>query len=366
MIKKSDFWLLGIFAALCSSTAVGQEIAHSDVFFTYVDSKIEIASQDGRHAIPQVMPVGGFFAQANTNPGFFSERDVGGGTGPNDIVGYNVLDDLVFWSDGEFTAPKDDTSIRIINVPRTVEDTVIGTGTGEQKASFDPLGNSIGQSSSSGNFHAHVDFRLEPISSDPEETPLMGAYGIKLSLSSDNAAIDESDPFFIVYSFGLEGDLFTQALDDFDALLTQIDGLTGDFDIDGVLTAIDIDLLSAEIRAGSNTAAFDLTADSIVDDLDRTKWVVELARTLLGDADLDGSVQFSDFLALSRGFGAEGGWADGDFDGNGQVQFPDFLILTNNFGATSAAAVPEPASLLSFGYLFGVLVVRLRQNIRTE
>ncbi len=64
--------------------------------------------------------------------------------------------------------------------------------------------------------------------------------------------------------------------------------------------------------------------------------------------DLDGTVQFSDFLVLSNNFGKEGDWSVGDFDGDGQVAFADFLILSDNFGATSsaAAAVPEPAAAL--------------------
>ena len=67
--------------------------------------------------------------------------------------------------------------------------------------------------------------------------------------------------------------------------------------------------------------------------------------TFFGDADLDGSVQFSDFLTLSNGFGAAGGWADGDFNGNGEVAFADFLSLANNFGngEVNAASVPEPS-----------------------
>lgn len=77
-----------------------------------------------------------------------------------------------------------------------------------------------------------------------------------------------------------------------------------------------------------------------------------LANTLIGDTNLDGTVTFSDFLALSAGFGNAGGWAEGDFDGNGQVEFPDFLALSGNFGQTSvaAASVPEPSADL--GMLF--------------
>ena len=348
MNTQHVYWCVGWALAFGSYVANAQEIPHSDVFFTYgIESKkIEIAPQDGLLAIPQIMPVGGFFAQANENPGFFSETDVGGGTGPNDIVGYHVEDDLIFWSDGAFLPPKPTTEIRIINNPGFVEDTVVGTGIGKQPASFDPLLNSIGQSGSNGNFHSHVDFRLEPLTSDPDETPLFGAYGLKLRLSSDNADMGDSDPFFIVFSFGIENDQFTEALNDFNELLLTNGGVLGDFDLDGSLTATDIDMLSAEVLAGNNTASFDINDDQLVNQLDRTKWVEELAGTFYGDTNLNGRVQFADFLTLSGAFGGPGGWSQGDSDGNGQIQFADFLSLSGNFGkgeVQAAASVPEPS-----------------------
>jgi hypothetical protein len=274
-------------------------------------------------------------------------------------VGYNVLEDLTFWKDGEFTSPKPSAEIRVINNPRFVADTVIGTTSGEQRATFDPLSNSIGQSGSSGDFHAHVDFRLEPLSDDADETPSTGAYGLKLSLISDNESIEESEPFYIVFQFGIEEDQFIQALDDFESLLLASSKLVGDFDADGVLLASDIDLLSAEVRAGSNTTSFDITNDQLVNELDRMKWVQELVGTSFGDADLDGNVQFADFLALAASFGTNGGWANGDFDGDARVQFSDFLLLSNNFGAGSVAnvaSVPEPSKSTVFGIVLALLV----------
>ena len=52
-----------------------------------------------------------------------------------------------------------------------------------------------------------------------------------------------------------------------------------------------------------------------------------------GDTNLDGEVDFADFLVLSNNFGktVDAVWADGDFDGDGKVEFADFLILSGNF-----------------------------------
>jgi len=346
--------VLVLSSLMFTTVTQGQGISHSDVFFAYESSRIVIGPQDDRLVIPQFMPESGFFAQSNNNPGFFSESDLQGGVGAQDVVVYNVLDDLIFWSDDEFTNPTEGTTIRILNNPGFVEDTVVGTATGPQYGEFEPLSNSIGQAVD-GEFHAHVDFRLEPLAADvePELAPAIGAYGLKLSLSTDNESIAESDPFMVVFQYGIDESTFEQALDDFQALLSMdvVPAVPGDFDTDGVLTSIDIDLLSAEVLSGENQAAFDLTGDALVDDADRRQWVEDLAGSLFGDADLDSKVEFDDFLALSTGFGQPGGWANGDFNGDGNVGFPDFLELSANFGRAGSgnlnvatATVPEPVA----------------------
>ena len=69
--------------------------------------------------------------------------------------------------------------------------------------------------------------------------------------------------------------------------------------------------------------------------------------TIPGDFDLNGVIEFADFLRLSRNFGEEGGYADGDIDCSGDIGFPDFLTLAQSFGnasSASATSVPEPSS----------------------
>ncbi len=65
---------------------------------------------------------------------------------------------------------------------------------------------------------------------------------------------------------------------------------------------------------------------------------------IVGDVDINGVVDFGDFLALSGNFGLQGEWRDGDLSGNGVVDFADFLDLSLNFGSqvSRAAVVPEP------------------------
>jgi fibronectin-binding autotransporter adhesin len=105
-----------------------------------------------------------------------------------------------------------------------------------------------------------------------------------------------------------------------------------------------------------------------------------LARyTLIGDANLDGHVDFNDFLTLQRNFGhADVSWAHGNFVGDPTIDFNDFLALQRNFGhvvltsqqaaevaafaANPSAAVPEPASLALAGFGALGLLARRRRN----
>jgi len=157
--------------------------------------------------------------------------------------------------------------------------------------------------------------------------------------------------------FAFDGPVLTLDID-------MPEGIVGDFDGSGVLDAIDIDLLSAAVREMSDDSQFDLNADSLIDNVDRTQWI-ESADSLFGDADLNGEVAFADFLLLSRGFGSEGGWTQGDFDGTGDVAFADFLLLSQNFGKTVAAAsVPEPVLRPNVAVLLVVATLRWTRKRR--
>jgi len=58
--------------------------------------------------------------------------------------------------------------------------------------------------------------------------------------------------------------------------------------------------------------------------------------TLPADLNCNGTVDFSDFLILSRNFGNDAATqAQGDMDGNGKVEFADFLVFADDFGKTT-------------------------------
>ncbi len=93
---------------------------------------------------------------------------------------------------------------------------------------------------------------------------------------------------------------------------------------------------------------------------------VSLHTLLDGDADLDGDVDFGDYLVLEAAFGGPGDWINGDFDFSGSIDFGDYLILEAAFGDTvpaEAAAVPEPGTLaMLLGMSALILIARTRRR----
>lgn len=93
--------------------------------------------------------------------------------------------------------------------------------------------------------------------------------------------------------------------------------------------------------------------------------------TLLGDANLDGTVNLTDLLSLLNNYGQSGkDWADGDFNYDGTVNLTDLLALLNNYGQSAGQgtdapmAVPEPAGL-TFLVVGGTMMARRRRTNST-
>ena len=110
----------------------------------------------------------------------------------------------------------------------------------------------------------------------------------------------------------------------------------GDFNQDRQVTREDVDLLYAALAAEETDATHDLNRDGIADHQDAIYLIEQIMGIAPGDADLNGVVDFADFLVLSANFGKlHQTWLTGDTDGDGTVQFSDFLLLSSQFGRTN-------------------------------
>ncbi len=118
--------------------------------------------------------------------------------------------------------------IRIQNNPPApiVPDTIVSASTGIQMGSFEPTINRINAADENGDFHSHVYFFLEPnLAPDPVPAELFGAYGLKMSLSTDAESIVDSDPFFLVFNLGLDEESFEESVAAYAAIVPEPAGI---------------------------------------------------------------------------------------------------------------------------------------------
>lgn len=152
-----------------------------------------------------------------------------------------------------------------------------------------------------------------------------------------------------------------------------------DFNSDGVCSILDLDALygvgdlELGVVSDATNSAYDIYPDGRIDSFDLNLWLGAAAHRdgfaqgyRRGDIDLNGTIEFADFLALSTGFGSGQLWGEGNPRGSGVTEFGDFLALSEGFGQTllrksaPAASVPEPTDILLPGILLAILYVRKR------
>ena len=155
-------------------------------------------------------------------------------------------------------------------------------------------------------------------------------------------------------------------IDDISAAILTMEGISGDFDGNGHFDCADIDRLVEEVVAMTNNASFDLTGDGMVNLHDVDAWLSEAGANELpsgqpylpGDANLDGSVDVSDFNRWNANkFSSTAAWCRGDFNADGVTDVSDFNVWNvHKFAASDRVlAVPEPAA----GGLFVVVMAWL-------
>ncbi|MDG2383232.1 MAG: hypothetical protein P8N76_16300 [Pirellulaceae bacterium] len=158
--------------------------------------------------------------------------------------------------------------------------------------------------------------------------------------------------------------------------LVGLVSLLGDFDGSGVVDVQDVDLLLQEVQRGRNEPSYDLNADNLVNRADIQKMLnsPEILNSYIGDANLDGIFDSSDFVFVFQGGVYEDAipgnatWATGDWDGDGDFTTSDFTFAFQEGGYDQGArpqafAVPEPSSIVLACLGFLVLLGQ-RQNRR--
>jgi VCBS repeat-containing protein len=112
----------------------------------------------------------------------------------------------------------------------------------------------------------------------------------------------------------------------------------GDFNTDGLLDLVDLDALYSQIRSGVYVTSFDLTGDGQLNRLDLEDWLLNRKMTLLGDVNLDLSVDASDWnMWFTHRFMSATSYGQGDLNADGVVDVRDWNIINEN-KFTSAAA----------------------------
>ncbi|MCA9170157.1 MAG: PEP-CTERM sorting domain-containing protein, partial [Planctomycetales bacterium] len=148
----------------------------------------------------------------------------------------------------------------------------------------------------------------------------------------------------------------------------------GDYNGDGQVDAADIDAQAvAMLTPTQNLGTFDENGDGTINFEDRLAWVKNHAfggkGTWIGDADLNGEFNSSDFVTVFGAgkyeSGAAASWGEGDWDGDGVFGSGDFVVAFTDGGyeqgpRAAVSAVPEPTSFALM--LLGITGAALRRR----
>lgn len=193
----------------------------------------------------------------------------------------------------------------------------------------------------------------------------------------EDATIDRLDSPLPDRIFGIgedeDGELLLVAGQDPRALVDSVEGaflvrltrgIGCDLDGDAVCSLVDLDRVTLGIPVGATLA--DVNWDGAVDSSDVDAWRIQAGAEhgmvyLPGDVNLDGSVNFEDFVTFGNHFGvSDTAWSQGNFDGVDGTTFRDFILLAGHFNMT-AAEVPEPSGICLAVALLVLVGARVRR-----
>ncbi|MCA9214323.1 MAG: matrixin family metalloprotease [Planctomycetales bacterium] len=166
-------------------------------------------------------------------------------------------------------------------------------------------------------------------------------------------SLDYDGSFIYVPASGFEGvDTFNYVVSDLRnrsevatvAIAVGNAGLPGDLNGNGILDVGDIDAVSLAIR-GNVAFGYDVNLDGQSNSLDRDDLIFNQIGTVLGDANLDGVFDSSDFVLVFQagqyedGVSQNSGWASGDWNGDGEFSTLDLVVAFQGGAYVSSSAV---------------------------
>jgi len=204
-MKSTNAIVLTVFASALMLVYAGSAVAqHSDVEFKYDNNKIDVEFGSEGRVFEGEFPTSGPFDQFTDDPGFVAED---GDLIAGDLIDYNIFGPLEYHDGTGFAPVTAGVSIIIDENPSgslVVDDLTTGPISGSGV---------IGEVDDEGGLHSHIDFTLTNDSND--DAPPFGAYGLLMELTTDRNGIGNSDPFYLVFNFGLDEEVFEGAVGDF-------------------------------------------------------------------------------------------------------------------------------------------------------
>lgn len=180
---------------------------HSDVEFSYRHGVIEFEFGAEGPVFEGDFPTSGPLDGFTNEPGFASETAEGMGINPDDRISYHVLGPLLYHDGLDFSP----TSATVTGDDQpNAGSVVISSAT----TVGDDLGGLIGQANGTGDLHADLGWLL----SVPAAT---GAYGVPIALETDEPGIVDSDPFYLVFNYGLNEETFEGAVAEFASMIPE-------------------------------------------------------------------------------------------------------------------------------------------------
>lgn len=179
---------------------------HNDIEFGYDAGQIFLetgelteSSSDAHRLFEGAFPTSGLFERFTDDPGFASEIAEGLGVGPNDVIGLEIIQSDNFNSYLTYFDP-DLMKIAATNATIRLEK-------GSNALDIDAISGglfTVAQADANGEVHDHIDFLLS-------EGAEFGAYGILFEMTSDDSAIENSEPVWLVFNYGMDEAVFDGA-----------------------------------------------------------------------------------------------------------------------------------------------------------